>query len=84
MAPRAAFVRKAPGSLFCALKIHIKSILAASLVLFLLDSVSPLFGRPWGFTPGMWLKMREPKVDAGKGGKSAAFRTGSSPPQHPA
>lgn len=60
VAPCAAFVRKAPGSLFCALKIHIKSIFAASLV-FLPDVVSPLLGCPWGFgsgcgTPGMWLR----------------------------
>jgi len=50
-APRAAFVRKAPGSLFCALKIHIKSIFAASLV-FLPDTVSPLLGCSEGFRTG--------------------------------
>lgn len=60
VAPCAAFVGKAPGSLFCALKIHIESIFAASL-LFLLDVVSPLLGLPWGFrfwcgTPEMWLR----------------------------
>lgn len=37
------FFRKAPGGLFCALKIHIKSIFAASLV-FLPDTVSPPLG----------------------------------------
>lgn len=60
VAPCAAFVRKAPGSLFRALKIHIKSILAASLV-FLPDVVSPLLGCLWDFTPGMWLRWGNPK-----------------------
>lgn len=36
-----AFVRKAPGSSFCALKVHIKSIFVLPLV-FLPDAVSPL------------------------------------------
>lgn len=36
-----AFVRKAPGSSFCALKVHIKSISVLPLV-FLPDAVSPL------------------------------------------
>lgn len=44
-----AFVCKAPGSLFCALKVHIKSIFTASLV-FLPDVVSPLAGRSVGVT----------------------------------
>lgn len=68
LAPSTAFVHKAPGSLFCALKIHIKSIFAASLV-FLPDTVSPPLGHSWGFRTGegitdgcpharMWLRNR--------------------------
>lgn len=71
VAPCAAFVRKAPGSLFCALKIHIKSILAASMV-FLLDVVSPLLGCLWGFTPGMW----SPRWMQRKEGKVQRFARG--------
>lgn len=64
----AAFVRKAPGGLFCALKIHIKSILAASLVLFLPDAVLT--------SAGMWLRGGSPSWRQGKEGKVQPFAQG--------
>lgn len=84
-APCAAFVREAPGSLFCALKVHLKSIFAASLV-FLPGTVSPLLGRSWGFGSGEDItdghsrdvaEMRDPKGCVHrKGGKARPFAQG--------